>query len=79
MSEMFWYKNYVFWNKKGGVIRIKSFFGKSVKVSELQSTELTDKMLTIAQTDKERIIIDLNHIYEEDCQKLNTIVGNSVS
>jgi acyl-ACP thioesterase len=66
LSKMFWYKNYVVWNKKGGVIRIKSFFGESLKSNEIRSTELIDGVLTINKHGGERIAIDLNHIQGED-------------
>ncbi|MFT7033270.1 MAG: hypothetical protein ACJA2S_001776 [Cyclobacteriaceae bacterium] len=79
LSKMFWYKNYVVWNKKGGVIRIKSFFGESLKSNEIRSTELIDGVLTINKNGGERIAIDLNHIQGEDSQKLKTIIQDSVA
>ena len=46
-SQMFWYQNYVKWNKRGILIRIKSFFGKNIRFKEIKSSELTDKKLII--------------------------------
>lgn len=36
MSKLFWFKNTVQWNKKGIVIRIKTFLGKSIKFEEIK-------------------------------------------
>merc|ERR1712169_148126 len=49
-SKMFWYKNYVQWNKKGAVIRINSFTSKSLSFDEINKTELNDKKLIITKT-----------------------------
>ena len=46
-SKMFWYKNYVQWNKKGIEIRIKSFLGKTLKFDKIKVTELNENRLTI--------------------------------
>lgn len=79
-SKMFWYKNYVQWNKMGAVIRINSLFGKSFKFLEVQSTELNNKTLTITKINGEKITIDLNKISESDIQKLNeVIVKNTIA
>ena len=47
-SKIYWYKNYVQWNKRGFLIRNKSFLGKSLKSDEIKTTELVGKNLTIA-------------------------------
>ncbi|CAM4087601.1 hypothetical protein [Flavobacterium weaverense] len=39
-SRMFWFKNYVQYNKKGIFIRIKTFFGKSISFGNVERTEL---------------------------------------
>ena|SRR5690606_23436591 len=79
-SKMFWYKNYVQWNKLGAVIRINSLFGKSFKFLEVQSTELNNKILTITKINGEKITVDLNKISESDIQKLNeVIVKNTIA
>ena len=73
-SKMFWYKNYVQWNNKGAVIRINSLFGKSFKFLEVQSTELSNKILSITKTNGEKVSVDLNSISESDIRKLNEII-----
>lgn len=46
-SRMFWFKNYVQWNKRGIVIRVKSFLGKSISFEDIRCSELYDDVLTI--------------------------------
>ncbi len=79
-SKMFWYKNYVQWNKKGIVIRIKSVLGKSLRFDEIRTTELNEKTLTITKFSGKKIQIDLNQITEADSQRLNKIlVENTIA
>lgn len=73
-SRMFWYKNYVQWNKKGAVIGVNSFVGKSLNFNQIQRTELNDEKLKITKTDGKTVMIDLNEIEESDTQKLKEII-----
>ena len=73
-SKLFWYKNTVQWNKKGIVIRIKSFLGKSLRFDEIKATELNGKILTLTKYDGKIITLDLNEFAESDTQKLNEII-----
>ena len=73
-SKLFWYKNTVQWNDKGIVIRIKSFFGKTLRFNEIKATELNEKTLTLTKTDGRKITLDLNEFSDSDTQKLNEIM-----
>ncbi len=73
-SRMFWYKNYIQWNKKGAVIRINSFLGKSLSFDEIKKTELNEKKLIITKKNGKIVTLDLNEISENDTQKLNEII-----
>lgn len=73
-SKIFWYKNYVQWNKKGANIRVNSFLGKSLSFDQVKTTELNAKKLTITKNNGNKIILDLNEISESDSQKLNEII-----
>lgn len=73
-SKMFWYKNYVQWNKKGAVVRINSFMGKTLKFDEIKTTEFNEKKLTITKFSGNKVTFDLNEIAESDTQKLNEII-----
>lgn len=73
-SKMFWYKNYVQWNKKSALIKINSFMGKSLVFDEIKTFELNDKKLKITKINDNTVIFDLNDIVESDTQKLNEIL-----
>jgi hypothetical protein len=69
-SRLFWYKNNVQWNKKGIVIRIKPYFGKSIRFDEIKSVEFNDNSLTIKKQDGTKVFIDLPEINPSDKEKL---------
>lgn len=73
-SKMFWYKNYVQWNKKGVVVRINSFKGKTLRFDEIKKTELIEKKLIITKDNGTTVTFDLNKIATSDQQKLNEII-----
>ena len=73
-SKMFWYKNYVQWNKKGAVVRINSFMAKTLKFNEIKTTELSEKKLIITKFGGNKVTFDLNEIAESDTQTLNEII-----
>ena len=76
-SQMFWYQNYVQWNKRGILIKIKSFFGKNIKFQEIKSSQLTDKKLIITETYGNKIEVDLSHITAPDAEKLFDIINKN--
>jgi len=73
-SKMFWYKNYVQWNKKGVVVRINSFMGKTLRFDEIKKSELIEKKLIITKDNGTTVTFDLNKIAKSDQQKLNEII-----
>lgn len=74
-SRMFWYKNYLQWNKKGMFIRINSFFGKSISFKTIESAKLENHILTIYKNDGKSFDFDLSDIAENDSKKLNDIIN----
>jgi len=74
-SRMFWYRNYVQWNKKGLVIRIKPFWGKSISYEDIKSSRLENNVLTIYKKDGVSYNFDLKNIDENDSKKLNHIIN----
>jgi len=74
-SRMFWFKNYVQWNKKGIVIRIKPFWGKSIAFDEIKSSKLEANMLTIYKYDGNIYNFDLRDIDVNDSKRLNEIIN----
>lgn len=79
-SKLFWYKNTVQWNDKGIIIRIKSFFGKSLKFDKIKAIELNEKKLIVTKIDGQKVLIDLKEIPDSDTKKLNDImVENTIA
>jgi hypothetical protein len=73
-SRMFWFKNYVQWNKKGLVIRINSFWGKSIAFEDIKDTRLENNVLTIYKNNGESYDFDLKDIDENDSKRLNHLI-----
>ena len=74
-SRMFWFKNYVQYNKKGVFIRIKTFFGKSILFDNVERTELENQVLTIYKNDGTRYDFNLEEIEENDSRKLFDVIN----
>ncbi len=73
-SRMFWYKNYIQWNKKSANLRINSFWGKSLTFDQIRATEFNEDKLIITKKNGKKITLDLNEIAESDKEKLNEII-----
>ena len=79
-SKMFWYKNYVQWNKKGAIVRVNSWISKSLNFDQIKKTELIQNTLIITKNNGDTVTFDLNEINEADSQKLNEIlVKNTIA
>ena len=74
MSKLFWFKNTVQWNKKGIVIRIKTFLGKSIKFEEIKETNLNENVMEITKKNGHLIQIDVSEIAKSDSHKLKDII-----
>ncbi len=79
LSKMFWYRNYVQWNKKGAVIRLNSFTTKSVRFDEIRATALNDEEFLLKKRDGETLAFNLHNIVKSDAQKLNEIVKENTA
>ena len=77
-SRLFWYKNNVQWNKKGFVIRIKPFYGKSVAFEEIKTLAMHENTLTIGRSAGSDLSINLSEIIESDRQKLFQLLKKHV-
>ena len=73
-SKVFWYKNYIQWNKKATYIRINSWAGKTLSFDNIQKTELNENQLTITKQNGKKVTFDLDNIKKNDSQKLNKII-----
>jgi len=74
-SRMFWFKNYVQWNKKGLVIRIKHFWGTSISFEDIETSLLENDVLTIYKKNGVSYNFDLKNVDENDSKKLNVIIN----
>ena len=77
-SRIFWYKNNIQWNRKGAIIRIKTFFGKSINFNDIKSVSLNGKILTITKKRQREIRYDLNEYAHADVQKLHKIIAENI-
>ena len=78
-SRMFWYTNYVQWNKKGIVIRIKPFFGKSISFKSIERTKLENNTLTVYKYDGNSYDFNITDIDKNDSKKLNGLFNQYVA
>lgn len=62
------------WNKKGIVIRIKTFLGKSIKFEEIKETNLNENVMEITKKNGHLIQIDVSEIAKSDSRKLKDII-----
>ena len=74
ISKLFWFKNTVQWNKKGIVIRINSFLGKSLRFDEIRATELNGLTMSLTMDGGRKIFFDLNEFTYGDVLKLNNVM-----
>ena len=76
LSKLFWHKNVVQWNKKGVVIRVKPYLGKSLRFSDIESTHMSDQKLTVTTKSGKQLHFDLHEFPESDSIKLNNILAS---
>ena len=77
-SKIFWYKNFVQWNKKGIVIKLNKFWGKNFKFDEIKSFDFANNHLTISKFNGEKKIFNLNDIEYESVKKLENILKTNL-
>ncbi|MEN2436748.1 hypothetical protein AAH994_15125 [Weeksellaceae bacterium A-14] len=77
-SKMFWFKNFVQWNKKGIVIKLNNFWGKSYKFEEINKFDLQNNTLEINKYDGTKNVFQLNNIDSKSIEKLQQILIQNV-
>ena len=77
-SKMFWFRNFVQWNKKGIVIKLNNFWGKSFKFEEINNFNLQNDVLEIKKWDGTKIFFQLNNIESKSIEKLQQILIQNV-
>ena len=79
VTRVFWYKNYVLWNKRGAIIRINSFMTKSLNFDQIKTSELDEKKLILTKYNGSKVTFDMNNIAESDTHQLNNLILKHVS
>lgn len=72
---MFWFTNYVQYNKKGIFIRIKTFLGKSISFDNVERTELENQVLKVYKYDGNNYHFNMKNIDENDSQRVNELIN----
>lgn len=76
-SRMFWFKNYVQWNKKGIVIKINSWigFGKSIRFDEIKSINFEGDTIELTLFGgNHKKIVNVSTIVLQDRQRLHQLL-----
>lgn len=76
-SKMFWYKNYVEWNKLGMNIKINRLISKSIKFENVKKLELDTTNLKIIQKSGSDKIFEIHNIASTDLEKLVKIIAQN--
>lgn len=69
-SKIFWYKNYVQWNKKGIVIKTNRIKSKSIPFEDIKTLIAAEDDLTLELLCRPDKKIRLNHIHDKDINRL---------
>ncbi len=73
-SKMFWYKNYVEWNKIGMNIKLNKFIGKSIEFDFVKKVELENEYLIITEKSGREILFNINNVEIKDVEKLVELI-----
>ncbi len=73
-SKMFWYKNFVEWNKIGMNIKLNKFIGKSIEFDFVKKVELKNENLIITEKSGREILFNINNVEIKDIEKLIKLI-----
>ena len=73
-SKMFWFKNYVQWNKKGIMIKLNNSWGKNYRFEEISNFNLQNSELIISKFNGQKNAFNLQNIEPESIKKLINIL-----
>jgi hypothetical protein len=76
--KMFWFKNYVEWNKLGMNIKLNHWLSKSIRFDEVKDVVVADTNLTIIEKSGFKKIFQTDLINPDDVDKLVTILRENV-
>lgn len=75
-SRMFWYKNYVQWNKQGVMIRINRFSSTSFNYRDVRKVEMKENDIIVYQKSGKVTKVDVSGFSQEDRERLVKIIHN---
>ena len=76
-TKMFWFRNYVEWNKLGMNIKLNKWISKSISFDEVSEVILTDSTLTIIEKSGFKKNFQIDTINSEDVAKLIRIINEN--
>ncbi|MBZ9778428.1 hypothetical protein LB452_05770 [Psychroflexus sp. CAK8W] len=74
LSRIFWYKNFVQWNKKGIVIKTNSFKSKTITFEDIKTTIPKKDVIKLELQSRSDKKIKLRNIHEDDINRLIRIL-----
>ena len=78
LSKMFWYKNYVEWNKLGMNVKLNCWVTKYVSFNNVETVKLNNENLIIVQKSGIDKIFNIRKIHINDLHKLVNIINVNV-
>lgn len=80
LSRIFWYKNFVQWNKKGIVIKTHVLKSKSITFEDIDKIYAEENLISLELNRGKTIEINLEHIHDTDKNNLlRILIENSRS
>ena len=73
-SRSFWFQHYIQWNKRGMMIRSKSFGLQSFRFRDIENVELDQDVLTITKKDGGCYDFDVQGVRPTDSKKLVRLI-----
>ncbi|ATA89342.1 hypothetical protein CGC58_06155 [Capnocytophaga stomatis] len=77
-SKMFWFRNFVEWNRRGIIIKVNNFWGKTFSFDDIRCFHIENKILEITKENGTKKHINLDGICLESIQKLEKILAKYV-
>lgn len=78
LLKTLFYKNYFYWNKKGGSLKINSK-SKSISFSEIDNFQFEEEKLILTKKNKNKFDFKLSDINVEDVDNLKIILAKYIN
>lgn len=77
-TKMFWFKNYIQWNKKGITIKLHIVTSITLIFNDISGCEIKDTTFIISLKYGNTYIFNVEHVVMEDVIKLQQIIENHI-